>query len=136
MDKSELISFIDFEGVYKEIRKEFLIKYPTSEEYKKFYSESIMSFESFEQNTSLKWIDQLYSFLLSNDHDEYLAKLEINEDDYSLLDLNSEEIEITFQDYTDTSTENGSSCDCYSFTFKINVKENLFTDYNVENYST
>lgn len=124
-----LIDYLDFGAIFEETKKNHLELYPTPESYK-YEMEGIID--------DLSFVDELYQDLLCKEKDRYEDGREypnsyIGCDLIDLIDGNRLTIELSIGG--SNATENGDDCWGYGFNFVVDLEEEIFVGYYVENYS-
>ena len=115
MDRSEMLDYIDFIGVYKEIRDEILSIFNTIEEYKKHY------FGNYKGD--LTWLNDLWYFLHIEDNN--LESLVLDYNYLMNFSLEDDEIVLKFD-----NLDNEDNIDCYII--GIDLRDNYFNKFIIE----
>ena len=126
MTKEDLNCYVNYKGLYSEIKESHLKQYPTVEDYYKDYLTLTLSELSDDGFASIK---DMYSFMMSGW--ELFDGLEIDNEN-SEINLASNKLIITFVDDCSTNTESGYSPEYSLWTFEVDVEIGCFKKYYYE----
>ncbi len=122
----QLVDYIDYRSIFEKVKINHLKEFPTKESYIEYLKENDENFS---------FVQEMYTAL------EYdLSKLDTDSsdtiDDLTLSNwLSDDFIWVEFSEGGNDSNEGGNNYWGYGFQFKIDLDQELFTDYSYENYS-
>lgn len=123
MTESEMLkNFFDFDGLYREIRKNTLEDFPTLEEYLDFIED---------QGEDKIKAESLYLFITDPIHDDIFMDFEPGEDNQIVV--KDDILEIYFWEDTGYSNEGGTHYGGYEYWFRINLEHENFISLEVVN---
>ena len=126
MTKEDLNCYVDYRGLYSEIKESHLKMFPAPEDYYKDYLRLTLSELSDDGFADIK---DMYSFMLTDL--KFFDCLEIDNEN-STINLDSNELTITFVDDCSTNTESGYSSDYSLWAFEVDVEIGCFKKYYYE----
>lgn len=126
MNKEELNQYVDYKDIYENIRDQHLYEYPTANDFiKKYYVEDVGV-------KTKNMINQLYDFLLSEKHDEYLNQLDVDCES-SIFNIKTKEVKICLANIDDSNSECGYEVNSViSFTFIVDTEYDCFKSFMIE----
>jgi hypothetical protein len=121
----QIINYIDFELIFKEVKKNQLEEYPTAKDYIKF----------------LKRIEEPYHYVeemyksFNNLPEDYEFTNSDNAFDVEVIDLENNLLHLELSIGGNDANENGDDFWGYGWQYTIDLEEELFVSYFFENYS-
>lgn len=128
MNKEDLNGFIDYKGAYYAIKESHLKNFPTKELY---CSEYLCEPYDKLTETEQKEVNELYSFLFTPCHDEFIKSIETCYET-STINVDKDELTIAFVIDNSTNTESGYNADYCLYVFEVDVDIECFAKYWTE----